>query len=59
MSFFFGTFLFIFSLQQGDQKPDKDFKKTRTKDDVNGVFTEFIGNDEQIRVRIMAMNFYF
>ena len=42
-------------LQKGDQKPNKDFKKTRTNDDVNEVFTEFIGNDEQIRVRKTAI----
>jgi hypothetical protein len=37
-------------LQKGDQKPNKDFKKTKTADDVAEVFTEYIENDAQIRV---------
>lgn len=39
----------IEGIKKGDQKPNKDFKKTRTKEDVDTVFAEFIGNDEQIR----------
>ena len=45
--------LFLIPPQKGDQKPNKDFKKTRTKEDVNEVFTEFIGNDEQLRVSVI------
>ena len=40
----------MFDWQQGDSKPNKDFKKTRTNDDVDSVFTEFIGDDNEIRV---------
>ncbi|KAJ7365488.1 hypothetical protein OS493_005596 [Desmophyllum pertusum] len=43
----------IEGIKKGDQKPNKDFKKTRTNDDVNEVFTEFIGNDEQIRKKYL------
>lgn len=39
----------IEGIKTGDQKPNKDFKKTRTKEDVDKVFTAFIGNDEKIR----------
>lgn len=45
--------LFLIPSQKGDQKPNKDFKKTRTKEDVHEVFTEFIGDDEQLRVSII------
>ena len=40
-------------MKKGDEKPNKDFKKTRTKEDVDKVFTEFIGDDEQIRVSFL------
>lgn len=43
-----GFMLVVF--QKGDQKPNKDFKKTKTEDDVAKVFTEYIENDPQIRV---------
>lgn len=39
----------IEGIKKGDEKPNKDFKKTRTKEDVDKVFTEFIGDDDQIR----------
>lgn len=39
----------IEGIKQGDSKPNKDFKKTRTNDDVDSVFTEFIGDDNEIR----------
>ena len=45
--------LYSLSLKKGDEKPNKDFKKTRTKEDVDKVFTEFIGDDEQIRVSFL------
>ena len=48
-----------FYLQKGDLKPNKDFKKTRTKEDVDDVFTEFIGNDDQIRVSSQTFSPFF
>lgn len=43
----------IEGIKKGDHKPNKDFKKTRTKEDVDNVFTEFIGNDDQIRKKYL------
>lgn len=43
----------IEGIKKGDQKPNKDFKKTRTKEDVHEVFTEFIGDDEQLRKKYL------
>lgn len=43
----------FFIVQNGDSKPNKDFKKTKTIEDVAKVFTEYIENDAQLRVSII------
>ncbi|XP_031566144.1 inositol-trisphosphate 3-kinase B-like isoform X2 [Actinia tenebrosa] len=43
----------IEGIKKGDQKPNKDFKKTKTADDVAKVFTEYIENDPQIRTKYL------
>lgn len=36
--------------KSGDGKPNKDFKKTKTQEDVAKVFNQYISADQQLQV---------
>ncbi|EDO46853.1 predicted protein, partial [Nematostella vectensis] len=43
----------IEGIKKGNEKPNKDFKKTKTTDDVYSVFTDYIENDDQLRSKYL------